>query len=80
MQVTRAKKRLMAAGATLEMKDGGDEEGAAKGTGGAGKKRAASAAEQGLDGMMNPRKKAKGKKVKVEEEEERRSDRVAEVC
>lgn len=71
MQISRAKKRLETAGVTFEMKDGGDGEVAEKGKGGgAGKKRAASVEEEGLDGMMNPKKKAKGKKVKVEEAEE----------
>jgi len=75
MQISRAKKRLETAGACLDVKEGGGEDAAEKldkGKGGAGKKRAASVADEpeGLDGMMNPKKKAKGKKVKVEEADE----------
>jgi len=70
MQISRAKKRLETAGAIFDMKDGGNEEVAEKGKSGRGEKRAASVDAEGLDGMMNPKKKAKGKKVKAEEVEE----------
>lgn len=71
MQISRARKRLEAGGVDLALlKEEGGGEANGKGKSGVAKKREVEESDEGLDGMLNPKKKAKGKKVKGEDAEE----------